>query len=55
MDSLVFGSPVKTPTKNAELESTGFGRAPPERTKNFKNKPTTSIFGGENETGTFRF
>ena len=37
------------------MSATGFGVAAPDRKKNFSAKPSTSIFGGEAETGVVKF
>lgn len=53
---MLFASPSKkNEAIEAQLEEKGFGGAAPERTKNYSQKPSTSLFGGDNEKGEVRF
>ena len=53
---MLFSSPSKkNAAVEAQLEEKGFGGKAPERSKNYQQKPSTSLFGGESEKGEVRF
>ena len=55
MDSIVFSTSKPNAALEAEVAEKGFGKMATEKTRQTVKKPSTSLFGGENETGEIHF